>query len=149
MILSDRDSICKILPHDGDMCLLSELLEVTEEKIICSSDTHHDLNNPLRVNTKLYMMAGIEYASQVIALHGQIERLTTDSKPIIGFLASIRDVQMQASLLDEEQGNLLIEATQQMRIDGAVTYGFAIRNRCGAIMAGRLTTKLMMEIPDR
>lgn len=149
MKLADNISICNLLPHDADMCLLDEMIEVDENKIICSSLSHLKAQHPLRVNGKLYNMSGIEYASQVIALHGQIERLKTQSKPLIGFLASIRNVEMHTRLLDEDEGVLMIEAMQLMRIDGAVTYEFSITSPVRLLMSGRLTTKLMMEIPEK
>lgn len=149
MNISGRTSICDILPHDGDMCLLTNLLEVDQEKIICSSNTHLDEHNPLRLNGKLYAIAGIEYASQVVALHGQIERLNTNSRPIIGFLASARDVEVTTEFLDSEKADLIIEAIQIMRIEGAVSYNFSINSENKTIMTGRLTTKLMMEVPTK
>jgi len=148
MNLKDRSSICDILPHAGDMCLLSELVDVTPEKIACISRSHLEADNPLRIQGKLPAIAGIEYASQVVALHGQIETLNRGSRPVIGFLASVRDVEIHATLLDEDNSELYIEASQIMRIEGAVTYDFSIRAGDRRLLSGRMTTKLMMEVPE-
>ena len=106
--LKDQASICELLPHAGTMCLLNEVVDVNAEQIICLSKTHLDVDNPLRVEGKLYAMAGIEYASQTIALHGQIETIHTGARPMIGFLMTVRNMIQNVEYPDDVRDSLLI-----------------------------------------
>ena len=68
----NHDAICARLPHAGRMCLLERLESWDGDSIICIATSHRDTDNPLRSGGHLHAVAGVEYAAQAMALHGNL-----------------------------------------------------------------------------
>ena len=120
-----RTEIAGMIPHAGAMCLLDSVLEWDSSRIRCSSHTHRDRMNPLRVAGRLPVLCGIEYAAQAMAVHG---RLTNNvaGRPRAGYLASLREVLCNAECLDEFEGELVVEAERLLGDACHVIYRFAL-----------------------
>jgi predicted hotdog family 3-hydroxylacyl-ACP dehydratase len=82
----NHDAICAHLPHAGRMCLLEHLESWDNTSITCIATSHRDVENPLRHDGRLHAVAGVEYAAQVMALHGYLLS-AADAPPSIGYLA--------------------------------------------------------------
>ena len=71
MVLS-RDAIAALIPHQGAMCLLEEVLSCDDDGIVCRAVSHRDAAHPLRDDGILPAVCGIEYAAQAMAVHGAL-----------------------------------------------------------------------------
>ena len=79
-----KATIRTLIPHSDDMCLLEQVVSVSEANIECLSLSQVDVNHPLRFDEKLSASAGIEYAAQAMALHGRLSLLGNESAPVEG-----------------------------------------------------------------
>jgi predicted hotdog family 3-hydroxylacyl-ACP dehydratase len=123
----DKAAIAARIPHADDMCLLDVVEQWDAERIVCRSDSHRDVRNPLREAGRLGAACGVEYAAQAMAIHGALlARLADASRPRAGFLASMRDVQLHVARLDDVVGALHIEA-ERLTGDGvSILYSFNV-----------------------
>jgi len=69
-VLISREAIAGMIPHAGAMHLLDGVLSWDADRIRCSSRTHRDRQNPLRMDGQLSALCGIEYAAQAMAYTG-------------------------------------------------------------------------------
>jgi len=163
----NHDAICARLPHAGRMCLLEHLESWDSDTITCIATSHRDADNPLRRGGRLHAVAGVEYAAQVMALHGNLlsatdtptamdggsaehEAVPTGTsagavfrQPAIGYLASVRDLKLDLEDLGTVAEDLRITAR---RLSGDATgfiYEFEIRAGARALLSGRLAAKLL------
>ena len=95
-MLADQEMIAKLIPHTGSMCLLDGVLERDTQRIRCVSSSHRDTDNPLRSGDELSALCGIEYAAQVMAVHGAWDT-QLDSKPRAGYQRALHAEARSAS----------------------------------------------------
>jgi len=146
----DREWIEQHIPHKGRMCLLEEVLAWDAVRIRCRSNTHRSPDNPLRAHGRLGAACGVEYAAQAMAVHGA---LIAASAPLastvsthvrgsigesVGYLASVRNVALQVSRLDDLEEEL-IAAAERVTGDGrTVLYEFTVAGGGGRmLLSGR------------
>jgi predicted hotdog family 3-hydroxylacyl-ACP dehydratase len=139
----DRAWIERHIPHQGDMCLLDEVLTWNPVRVQCRSTTHRDVANPLRAHDRLAAVCGIEYAAQAMAVHGALiaSRITssTQSATVAGFLASVRNVTLYANRLDDIEGDLVATAELVTGDEHTVLYDFTVSAGERTLLAGRAT----------
>lgn len=133
--------ICARLPHAGRMCLLERVEAWDGESIVCLAGSHRDADNPLRVDGRLPAVCGVEYAAQAMALHGSL--LAADTPPAMGYLASVRDLQLDIDDLGQVTGDLRIRARHQGGDTTGFIYAFVIEAGGRRIMAGRAAVRLL------
>ena len=131
----------ELVPHQGAMCLLEEVLECDETAIACRATSHRDASNPLRRADGLSALAGIEYAAQAAAVHGGLNNKGS-RKPRTGYLAALRDVRCSVERLDIEKGDLIVRATQVAAESGRLLYDFRIESGGRELLRGRLSVVL-------
>jgi predicted hotdog family 3-hydroxylacyl-ACP dehydratase len=119
----ERDGITKLIPHTGAMVLLDRVLDWGPASILCSTESHLRLDNPLRRDGLLPATAGIEIAAQAMAIHGG---LTSDGLQRRGLLGSLRDVRLNCERLDTCQGTLLVSVNLLGGIGGGRIYSFSV-----------------------
>lgn len=129
--------IAALIPHAGDMCLLDSVLEYGDAHIVCLASGHTAPDHPLRLDGCLPALCGIEYAAQAMAVHGQLLRAVQAGKPLKGYLASIRDCQLQVQRLDDIDAPLRIRAELLLAQGSHLMYGFTIMARGGELLRGR------------
>ncbi len=145
----DRRWIEQHIPHKGRMCLLDEVLAWDAARIRCRSSTHRSADNPLRAHGRLGAACGIEYAAQAMAVHGA---LIAASAPLastvsthvrgsigaaVGYLASVRNVALEVSRLDDLEEEL-IAAAERVTGDGrTVLYEFTVSAGERVLLSGR------------
>ena len=145
----DRQWIEQHIPHKGHMCLLDEVLAWDATRIRCRSTTHRSPDNPLRAHGRLGAACGIEYAAQAMAVHGA---LIAASAPLastvsthvrgsigaaVGYLASVRNVSLRVSRLDDLEEEL-IAAAERVTGDGrTVLYEFTVTSGERVLLSGR------------
>jgi len=138
----NHDAICARLPHAGRMCLLERLESWDGDSIICIATSHRDADNPLRRGGRLHAVAGVEYAAQAMALHGNLLS-ATDTSPAIGYLASVRDLKLDLEDLGTVPEDLRVTARRLSGDASGFIYEFEIRAGARALLSGRLAAKLL------
>ena len=137
----DRAWIERNIPHRGRMCLLDEIIEWDAQHVRCRSGTHRAADNPLRSQGRLGVACGIEYAAQAMAVHGALAAGAhlAGAPPAAGFLAGLRDVQLQVLRFDDMQADLICDALLLAGDGRTALYEFAVA--CGAqpLVRGRAT----------
>lgn len=143
----DRDGIAARIPHSGSMCLLDALLQWGPEHALCRATSHRDTTNPLRSPGGLLSPVAIEYASQVMALHGGLTA-PPGSVPSAGFLAAARGVNLHVARLDDVPGPLLVSVTRLAGAEAQALYQFELRDETGRLLVdGRATVVLNTPLP--
>ena len=138
-MLLNRDWIERHIPHQGNMCLLDDVVEWNATHIRCRTDSHHWVVHPLRSRGRLGAACGIEYAAQTMAVHGALTAAAGSAPPAAGLLASLRDVRMFAERLDTLEAELICEATQLAGDGGGAMYSFLISAALSTVISGRAT----------
>ncbi len=144
-MLITRDELCALIPHDGAMCLIDGVESWNAQQIVCISNSHTDEANPLRSEGVLAAVHGVEYAAQAMAVHGGLLAREAGSENPAGFLAALRDVQLNAERLDDQPGPLRIVAKELMRSGGSFMYEFTVLAAGEPLLAGRITVMTQQE----
>lgn len=145
MTVMERNAILGLIPHGGAMCLLDDVLQWDATGITCRSTRYAADDNPLRrADGTLGSAAGIEIASQVMALHGRLTA-PAEGPPRPGFLVSLRDVRLRASILPSDRGPLTINARQLLGDARGASYGFTVSAGEDEWLSGRAT--VLFEAP--
>lgn len=127
-----------LVPHQGAMCLLDEVLEWDEQSIACRATSHRDPGNPLRTPAGLAAVIGVEYAAQAVAAHGALTQATSR----MGYLAALRDVECRVERLDTERDALIVRAARVAAESGRLLYDFRIESGGRELAKGRLAVVL-------
>jgi predicted hotdog family 3-hydroxylacyl-ACP dehydratase len=134
-----RDAIAALIPHQGVMCLLDEVVSYNESSIACVAVNHTDIAHPLREEGVLRAVCGIEYAAQAMAVHGALMGAQGASP---GVLAAVRDVAMEVDRLDDISAKLTIVAHKLWGDETRLLYEFKITAEDRTIMRGRAAVVL-------
>lgn len=139
----DRQQLCALIPHDGDMCLLDRVEHWDDEHIVCTATGHKHADNPLRQDGHLPAVCGVEYGAQAMAVHGGL--LAAGGQARMGFLASVRDVRINVAQLDDCGETLRVSATCLINNDNNQMYEFTLHDGDELIMSGRAAVFLQNE----
>ena len=135
-----HDALARLVPHQGAMCLLGEVLSWDETAITCRATSHRDPANPLRSAQGLPAIMGVEYAAQTVAVHGS---LNSNSQCKKGYLAALRDVVCSVERLDSAGDDLVVRATRLAAESGRLLYDFRIHAGSRELLRGRLSVVLI------
>lgn len=138
------------IPHKGRMCLLDAVLSWDATRIRCVSATHKTPDNPLRAHGRLGAACGIEYAAQAMAVHGALvgasaplaSAMATDVRgsirvAAVGYLASVRNVTLHVTRLDDLGGDLIAYAERVTGDSRTVLYEFSLSSGAQPLLQGR------------
>ena len=128
--------IRELVPHQGAMCLLAEVLEWSQDSIACRASSHRDPANPLRSGGGLAAIVGVEYAAQAVAAHAS---LSQESPVGAGYLAALRDVTCAVERLDTEASDLVVRAQRLAAESGRLLYDFRVEAGGRELLKGRLS----------
>ncbi|WP_390884800.1 hotdog family protein [Cupriavidus gilardii] len=137
-----RDWIAAHIPHRGAMCLLDRVVDWNAMRIRCEANDHASPDHPLRAEGRLAALCGIEYAAQAMAVHGALLTAGTAATPRVGYLASVRKVEVHAERLDTVAGPLTIEAERIGGDERQVLYEFALHGGGAVLLTGRAAVVL-------
>jgi len=134
----DHAWIAAHIPHQGLMCLLEEVLAHSPEEIVCRASSHRSKLNPLRCAGRLHALCAIEYAAQAAAVYGALYDAPAASAAAFGMLASVRDVALELTRLDELGEDLIISVRNggPIRISGCLNSPSAAARGCWSAVAG-------------
>ena len=137
------------IPHKGRMCLLDAVLSWDATRIRCRTLSHQSPDNPLRAHGRLGAACGIEYAAQAMAVHGALVAASApltstlsigvrrSTGPAVGYLASVRNVALNVTRLDDLEAEL-IAAAERVTGDGrTVMYEFTVSSARHTLLSGR------------
>jgi predicted hotdog family 3-hydroxylacyl-ACP dehydratase len=138
----DHTWIASHIPHQGDMCLLAHVQAWDALNISCIASSHRSASNPLRSNRQLGIANGIEYAAQAMAVHGALTAPRNQPAPKVGYLVSVRGVNMHVARLDDIAADLLIKATCIMANENNMLYEFRVSADENILLEGRAAVVL-------
>lgn len=144
----DRAWLLSHLPHQGSMCLLDHVDEWDTERLRCSASSHRNIDNPLRANDRLGAVCGIEYAAQAMAAHGAL-MLPAGDKPRVGYLTSVRAVELRVHRLDDIAADLSVEVERLSGNSNDILYRFSIMADGIPLLTGRAAVVLDAEAIGR
>jgi len=136
-MLIDKAGIEKLIPHSGAMVLIDGVLDWDEEDIRCIATSHHNVDNPLRICGGVPSLCGIEYAAQVMAIHGRLASRKEHGMPNQGYLASVRDLEYSLEWLDASPPVLEIWAHCLFHDGPRSIYQFALSGEGAPLLSGR------------
>ena len=129
----DHDAIASLLPHSGSMVLLDSVQSWTDSAIVCLTGSHRTASNPLRQNSRLSSLCGVEYGVQAMAVHGA---LISGGNPRPGLLAALRNVRCHVAYLDDIADDLSVRAMMLMGERERFIYTFSVRGADADLLAG-------------
>lgn len=141
MVLN-RDAIAALIPHEGAMCLLSEVERYDDRTIVCRATSHASKTNPLRIEDRLPALAGIEYAAQALAAHCALVDAGAAPSRRRGLLAGARNVTLNVERLDDIPGPLTVRAERLVADLPRLLYGFVIEDGARELLSGRVAVVL-------
>lgn len=133
----DREWIESHIPHRGRMCLLDEALSWDAVHIRCRATSHRLADNPLRAHGRLGAACGVEYAAQAMAVHGAIMARMAGTEARAGLLASVRNLVLRVSRLDDLEADLIASAGRLAGDEGSTLYEFALSSGGRELLSGR------------
>lgn len=140
-------AVSSLVPQQGAMCLLEEVLSFDEKSIVCSASSHRSAANPLRCDGRLPASAGIEYGAQAVAAHGALRAAGAVPRIQAGLLAGVRAVHLHAKFLDDEPGLLTVRAERLIEESGRLLYAFAVEGAGRELVSGRVAIVLSSPAP--
>jgi predicted hotdog family 3-hydroxylacyl-ACP dehydratase len=141
----DHAWIAAHIPHSGAMCLLDTVEAWDDTHVRCTATSHRDAGNPLRSHGRLAAVCGVEYAAQAMAVHGALLGVLDgahDSRPRVGYLASVRNVEAHVERLDTLDAPLAIVAERVSGGGNTILYGFTVRCNDRVLLTGRAAVLL-------
>lgn len=132
--------IAALIPHQGGMCLLEDVIEWDDTRIVLATSTHRSPNNPLRVDGKLRAVHLCEYGAQAMAVHGALKAAPGRAPP--GMLVSLRSVTFAREHIHDLGGALRVEAVCLQATDSSQQYSFRIAHGDEIVAEGRAAVLL-------
>jgi predicted hotdog family 3-hydroxylacyl-ACP dehydratase len=132
--------IAALIPHQGGMCLLEDVVEWDDSRIVLTTSTHRSLDNPLRVDNKLRAVHLCEYGAQAMAVHGALKAAPGRAPP--GMLVSLRSVTFAREYIHDLAGLLRVDAACLQASESSQQYSFQISHDGETIAAGRAAVLL-------
>ena len=139
-------NLAELLPHAGAALLIENVERWDEALIIATTGTHRSPHNPLRRAGRLHAVHVVEYAAQVMALHGALRDRATGAssgtstgaaaRPVL--LVSVRDLALAREYLDDLPGALVISARPELQTADGFGYAFEVEHAHVRIASGAL-----------
>lgn len=134
-----HDELCSLIPHSFDMCLLNRVEFWDENKITCYSNSHLSDSNPLRREDNLSSVHLLEYAAQAMAVHGGLHDREQGKQMSEGYLAALRDVNIELCSVNNVKTELKVEANKILSQGGNMIYEFTVTSAGINLASGRAT----------
>ena len=141
---SPRSDWSTLIPHQGAMCLLDEVVEWSGPTIHARSDSHRRADHPLRSDGVLRALHLCEYGAQAMAVHGGLVARLSGGKAEPGFLVSLRAVELLVARVDDLGGALEVHAERLMGGDGSWQYAFRVEHAGALLAQGRAAVMVAM-----
>src|SRR4051812_7159672 len=126
-----------LIPHQGSMCLLDEVVAWDANAIHARSRSHLRADNPLRSDERLRAVHLCEYGAQAMAVHGGLLAREAGGVAAPGLLVSLRAVELGVDRVDELAGALDVHAEKLAASDASWQYAFRIEHDGVVLARGR------------
>jgi len=143
--MTSKRDITALVPHQGPMCLLDEVVHYDERVIACRATSHRSAGNPLRHEGRLPALAGIEYAAQALAAHCALVGGGTDLRADHGVLAGVRAIAVRVDRLDDIDEALDVRAERLIADGPRLLYSFVVQAGGRELLSGRVAVVLREE----
>ena len=143
--MTSKRDIKTLVPHQGPMCLLDEVMHYDERTIACRATSHRSAGNPLRHEGRLPALAGIEYAAQALAAHCALVGAGADLRADRGVLAGVRAVAIRVDRLDDIHEVLDVRAERLIADGVRLLYSFVVQAGGRELLSGRVAVVLREE----
>jgi len=144
-ILLDRAALMALIPHQGDMCLLDEVIAWDDSSLHARSRTHQSPDHPLRRDGQLSALHLCEYGAQAMAVHGGLLASREGGRARAGLLVSLRGVELMVDRIDDLPGPLDVHAESLLNSDSGWQYRFRILHAGRQLAEGRAAVMLRNE----
>jgi predicted hotdog family 3-hydroxylacyl-ACP dehydratase len=138
MTIADRALIAQLIPHQGAMSLLDQIVSWDESNIVATAATHRSTEHPLRDHGRLRAVHLCEYGAQAAALHGGLIARAAGARAAPGYLVSLRGVSLACQRIDDLEGDLQIRAELLLLDSDSWQYSFSASHAGDALASGRL-----------
>jgi len=126
-----------LVPHAGEMCLLSRIVHANDREIVCAAISHRSPDNPLRRAGRLAALHLAEYGAQAMAVHGGLSDPAAKARG--GMLVAIRDLALEVERLDDVAGELTVSATRLVANADGQIYSFSVSGGGHELGRGRVS----------
>jgi predicted hotdog family 3-hydroxylacyl-ACP dehydratase len=126
-----------LIPHQGTMCLLDEVVAWDAEGIHARSRSHLRSDNPLRSDGRLRAVHLCEYSAQAMAVHGGLLAREAGGVAAPGLLVSLRAVELFVERVDDLAGALDVHAARLFGSDASWQYAFRVEHEGVVLARGR------------
>jgi predicted hotdog family 3-hydroxylacyl-ACP dehydratase len=137
MLRIGKTALCQLIPHHGTMCLLDMVERWDETGILCTTASHRDATNPLRRDSRLEAICGLEYAAQAMAVHVGILEQGKERRLAVGYLGAVKNLILQAARLDDVKEDLTVQATRLVGEVDCFIYAFRVSGGQQELLDGR------------
>lgn len=138
-MLIDKETIRRLVPHAGSMCLIDAVLAWDDGGIRCRSDGHRDSAHPLARDGRLAAVHAFEYGAQAAAIHGGLIARRAGQPPAPAWLGALRDGRLAVDRLDQIAAPLTVEAALLLADAGNAIYRCRITAGDVALAEGRIS----------
>jgi predicted hotdog family 3-hydroxylacyl-ACP dehydratase len=126
-----------LIPHQGSMCLLDDVVDWTDSTIHARSVSHRDPANPLRSDGRLRALHLCEYGAQAMAVHGGLIARAAGGVAAPGFLVSLRAVELHVDRVDDLACPIDVHAERLLGGEGSWQYAFRVEHAGALLATGR------------
>jgi predicted hotdog family 3-hydroxylacyl-ACP dehydratase len=126
-----------LIPHQGTMCLLDEVVAWDADAIHARSRSHSRAATPLRSDGRLRAVHLAEYGAQAMAVHGGLLAREAGGVATPGLLVSLRAVELFVERVDDRAGVLDVHAEKLVGSDASWQYAFRIEHDGIVLARGR------------
>ena len=135
------ERIDHLLPHEGRMRMIDQVVRWGDEDIECIAHSHRDRDNPLRVDGMLPAACGLEYGAQAMAIHGALVA-RSEAKPKVGLLVAAHELEWHVARLDNVEEALTVRARRLLGSAQQVAYEFDVCADRRSLVHGRASVML-------
>jgi predicted hotdog family 3-hydroxylacyl-ACP dehydratase len=132
-----RELILSLIPHQGSMCLLDQVIDWDPGRIHCRSLSHRSPDHPLRDAGGLRAIHLCEYGAQAMAVHGGLLARAGGGRARPGLLVSLRAVRLTCAFVHELEGALDVHAEKLLDGGGSWQYAFRVEHDGTLLAEGR------------
>ena len=132
-----RSDWAALIPHQGAMSLLDEVVAWDGALIHARSRAHRHADHPLRSDGQLRALHLCEYGAQAMAVHGGLIARAAGERAAPGFLVSLRAVELFVARIDDLPDVLDVHAERLLGGDGSWQYAFRALHRDQLLASGR------------
>ena len=126
-----------LIPHQGSMCLLDEVVAWDANTIHARSRSHLRADNPLRSDERLRAVHLCEYGAQAMAVHGGLLAREAGGIAAPGLLVSLRAVELMVERVDDLGGVLDVHGEKLAGSDASWQYAFRVEHEGVVLARGR------------